>query len=162
MAIRFRSYDWTSCLHRKAPFFEQYLEIWLGTPVYCDAVFLRHAASHQFVKDITEIREIEGKWDSLCSHAFRAAREDDVRDFFKLLSAKLGDAAVEQVVLHKDDKGDICFSRNYLTLERKVSIMYAHLPREKRYEIQQKLLATFINNHDQLKHRKLLEKSLKR
>ena len=122
--------------------------------------FLRHAAIHQFVKDITEMREIEGKRDSLCSHAFRAAQEGDVRDFFKLLSAKLGDAAVEQVVLHEDDKGEIVFSRNYLTREMKVAAMYAHLPREKRYEIQQKLLAAFINNPDRNETQTIIRKKV--
>ena len=87
---------------------------------------------------------------------------DDGPDFndIAITIAKLGDAAVEQVVLHEDDKGEIVFSRNYLTREMKVAAMYAHLPREKRYEIQQKLLAAFINNPDRNETQTIIRKKV--
>ena len=103
-----------------------------------------------FVQDITAIiRKTNTEQLSIYGYAFYELcdtpgilRTDNTTagEFMKLLSDKLGNDAVEQVVLHKDDEGNAIIARNYFKYKRIVRSMYGHLPKNKRDDIRHKLL----------------------
>ena len=118
--------------------------------------YLEHATTTQletFIQEIAAIRGTERGKVSICCYALFNSEVEEIEKFMKLLSDKLGDDAVEQLVLHKNDV--VFFACDYqFQYEKKVPAMYAHLPKKKRDDIQHKLLsATSDSGHmeEQLK-----------
>ena len=110
--------------------------------------YLKHAINDQletFVQDITAIRELRkisifSKIISGKTIGYSQEKIEKIKEFMKLLSDKLGEDAVEQVVLHKADDGKFVFASECFWYEEEVTAMYAHLPKKKRDNIRHQLL----------------------
>ena len=124
--------------------------------------YLKHATTPQlktFVQDIAAIRNLKKEQQMSIFGPTQPSYDsfNRIGKFMKLLSDKLGDDAVEQMILHMSNDGKVFFARNYLWDEKQVDAIYAHLPKNKRAEIRHKLFSA-VNKTGQIEELLKLER----